>query len=356
MNKILLLLVLLLSLNTHIFAANTAHEFDTVVVFGDSLSDNGNLYRYLWGVIPASPPYFQGHFSNGPLWIEQLYDGYYPYGYLQGFQDYAVGGAGAVLSYKENLPFTLTMELDDYLYWHKYGHLETTLFVIWIGANNYLNGPTNIEPLTDSVVDAIGQTVEYLISLGGDKFLLANLPDLGRVPQSADMHNEALLTELTSVHNRKLNDRINTLKEQFPNVTLAYFDAHDFFNQALDNPSLFGLTDTKNPCYMGSYSGWFKKLHIDNEQVLDALPQLSVTERQMILDNPSLMEAARVGYLNSLLPSSLISEPLNCDGYLFWDHVHPTTYTHGIIAKKVRKILDDAHLVAINPTDIRAIS
>lgn len=41
-----------------------------VVVFGDSLSDNGNLFAQT-GQPPA--PYFQGRFSNGPVWVEQLF-------------------------------------------------------------------------------------------------------------------------------------------------------------------------------------------------------------------------------------------------------------------------------------------
>ena len=53
MKKALCLVVGLLFVITG-FAAN--NRFDTMVVFGDSLSDNGNLYRYLWYKLPFSPP------------------------------------------------------------------------------------------------------------------------------------------------------------------------------------------------------------------------------------------------------------------------------------------------------------
>ncbi|MDI4239484.1 hypothetical protein OZ411_42630 [Bradyrhizobium sp. Arg237L] len=41
----------------------------TLVVFGDSLSDNGNLFNLI-GLPP--PPYWEGRSSNGPTYAEQL--------------------------------------------------------------------------------------------------------------------------------------------------------------------------------------------------------------------------------------------------------------------------------------------
>ena len=41
-------------------------------VFGDSLSDNGNLFDMTGGLAPPSPPYFDGRFPNGPVWVEHL--------------------------------------------------------------------------------------------------------------------------------------------------------------------------------------------------------------------------------------------------------------------------------------------
>jgi GDSL-like Lipase/Acylhydrolase len=46
-------------------------SFDQLVIFGDSLSDTGNLSRALGGLFPP-PPYFNGRLSNGPLWLEYL--------------------------------------------------------------------------------------------------------------------------------------------------------------------------------------------------------------------------------------------------------------------------------------------
>src|SRR5215475_11575436 len=66
----LLLLVVLPSL---LFApAVSATTLTKLVVFGDSLSDTGNLFAATFGAVPPSPPYFQGRFSNGPVWVDAL--------------------------------------------------------------------------------------------------------------------------------------------------------------------------------------------------------------------------------------------------------------------------------------------
>ncbi len=45
--------------------------FKTLFAFGDSLSDAGNDYYIDGGTDPVSP-YYQGHFSNGLTWVEDL--------------------------------------------------------------------------------------------------------------------------------------------------------------------------------------------------------------------------------------------------------------------------------------------
>jgi phospholipase/lecithinase/hemolysin len=43
-----------------------------IFVFGDSLSDTGNIFALTKGQVPPSPPYFQGRASNGPVAVELL--------------------------------------------------------------------------------------------------------------------------------------------------------------------------------------------------------------------------------------------------------------------------------------------
>lgn len=319
-------------------------QFDTMVVFGDSLSDNGNLYRVLWNTLPASPPYYLGHFSNGTIWAEQLHDRYFSKDNAESFQNYAVGGAGAVLAYKQYFPYTLAMELDNYLYWHTHGKKETTLYTIWIGGNNYLHGPTNVESITDSVVYGIGSGIERLIKAGGTKFLIPNLPDLGRTPYATEQNSQELLSRLVNVHNHKLASKVDELRTKYPQVTLVYFDVYTYFNQALDQATDLGFSNTDEPCYLGGYLGLLarqpddKKLHAYVDHLS---PHFASTHWEQIKQNPQLKEAASASYLYSLLPNA---DELYCEGYAFWDRIHPTTKAHALIAEQARQVLDEAGL------------
>jgi phospholipase/lecithinase/hemolysin len=69
-------------------------DFTKLYVFGDSLSDDGNVYTLTGGSFPPSPPYAQ-HFSNGPVAVDQL-AGHLGIGltpFATGGTNYAVGGA-----------------------------------------------------------------------------------------------------------------------------------------------------------------------------------------------------------------------------------------------------------------------
>ena len=54
-------------------ATASAAAFSQFVVFGDSLSDNGNLFRMNGGIWPLTPPNYAGRFANGPVWPELMH-------------------------------------------------------------------------------------------------------------------------------------------------------------------------------------------------------------------------------------------------------------------------------------------
>ena len=52
-------------------ASAPAYAYTTLFAFGDSLSDAGNTFIADKGTSPLYP-YFDGHASNGPTWVEDL--------------------------------------------------------------------------------------------------------------------------------------------------------------------------------------------------------------------------------------------------------------------------------------------
>ena len=86
-----LALALALSLTT----PASAGPITGIVVFGDSLSDAGNVYAATGNKFPPAP-YSAGRFSNGPVWVQQLGSKLgvpVPTPSMSGGSDYAFGGA-----------------------------------------------------------------------------------------------------------------------------------------------------------------------------------------------------------------------------------------------------------------------
>ena len=336
MKRLWLLISVFLGL---ISSAAYATNFDRIVVFGDSLSDTGNLYKYTLHIIPKSPPYFHGHFSNNQVWTEKLAVQYFGDKAKERLDNYAVGGAGAVLTKKENLPYTLWGEVNSYLHWYGNKHMDTTLHVIWIGANNYLNGPTNVDEVTTKVVEGIKDEVDNLISHKAKMIILGNMPDIGTTPSARETHTEALLTELITVHNEKLLTLYHELKKEHPEVIFGYFDAKKHFSDAQTHPELFGLSNTKTPCYDGGYfltalknpSHAVLKDYLQNQRG-DKGEKLSTAQVNFLLANPQTKIAVKNAYL-AKFNRYLQSQDTQCIGDMFWDVVHPTTYIHHYVAK-----------------------
>src|SRR5262245_1866124 len=77
------------------YGAALAGPFSNLVVFGDSLSDVGNISNATFGTNPG-PYYWNGRFSNGPVYTETLATGLGLPAMARstaGGNDYAYGGA-----------------------------------------------------------------------------------------------------------------------------------------------------------------------------------------------------------------------------------------------------------------------
>ncbi|MGQ3892269.1 SGNH/GDSL hydrolase family protein [Legionella sp. CNM-4043-24] len=285
-------------------SAVAASPINTIAVFGDSLSDNGNLYEYMQHRVPQSPPYFEGHFSNGPVWIERLADLMFPQNGSRHLLDYAFGGAGVSMDVDEDVLFSLHHEVDVYALSHENKADPNTLFVVWIGANNYLAMPEDDEA---SVRDVIGGTrieLQRLLDMGARHILVLNLPDLGKTPAARDFDSVERLTALSLNHNAALADLIQDMKERTPGVQWFQYDVFTSFDGIFSTPEKFGLSNTQDTCYDVSL----------DEPSKTMLVKMAAKRGQRNLDDA-------------------------CQGYLFFDPVHVTTVTHDVVAHQVHDLL-----------------
>ncbi len=251
-------------------------HFDGLYVFGDSLSDTGNLFADTGDLFPPFP-YFQGRFSNGPVWVEYLA----PLLGLTPAQttNFAYGGAttGSNNTVVRGFP-GLQTEISDFLTAQPSADPDA-LYVVWAGANDYLgDGVTNPAQPVGHLLNA----VTSLTTAGAENILVVNLPDLGTIPGSlGDPILSSSLSTLTIAHNLGLNLALNELGQSLGSeVNLTLFDVNSLLSTVITNPSGFGFSNVTNSC-------------------LSELVQCSVDPSQ----------------------------------FLFWDALHPTTTGHQIIAE-----------------------
>lgn len=196
-----------------------------VHAFGDSLTDTGNLFELSGHAYPDFP-YYEGRFSNGPVWVETLV-------LLLDVElnDLAVGGAftNTGNSNESFIPgLANTGILDQIADFEAGGEIDSDdLVVIWGGANNYL-----FDSLTtpETVVADLEEAVERLADLGGRRFLVPNLPNLGDTPLgvSLGVGAQAFLNDQTQGHNARLAETMAVLGEELE-VEILVLDINSLF-------------------------------------------------------------------------------------------------------------------------------
>lgn len=221
---------------------------NNIVVFGDSLSDNGNLYEYMGHKIPQSPPYFAGRFSNGPIWVERLAESYFSTNPNSHLLDYAFGGAG-ISDEESDVLMTLKRELDIYLNAHQGRASESSLYIVWIGANNYIGLPSNMEESLAQVNRGIVAGLKRLVDSGAKYIMVVNIPDLGRTPIASDLEARKILSNFSKRHNALLFDSVSELQQTYPEVKLMFYDVKSKMNALLESPESYGFTNIVDTCY-----------------------------------------------------------------------------------------------------------
>ncbi|MUL37200.1 GDSL family lipase [Gloeocapsopsis sp. AAB1 = 1H9] len=258
------------------------HPITQLYVFGDSLSDTGTVFRATGGMYPPNPPYFQGRYSNGRVWVEYLGNrlDLSP----NQVNNFAYGGA-TTGSDRNSLVPGLLAQMQSFIQTHEKTH-SNALYVVWAGANDYLQGVSSAALPIENITKAIAS----LADVGAKNILVANLPDLGQLPATRTTANSASLSALTQAHNQGLR-RALKVSQQHSDLQIATLDTNTLYRQAIANPATFGFTNVVNPCLAGS---------------------------------------------------STCGSP---DQFLFWDGIHPTTSAHRILGETAFAAIQDAGMV-----------
>jgi phospholipase/lecithinase/hemolysin len=283
---------------------NHFNHFNQVYIFGDSLSDPGNLFSITAGMSPSNPPYPQQRFSNGLVWSEYFTSKFglnpTPFTHPSPSGDginFAVGGAttGETNVNGESLP-SLQQQLNAFILplhqTHQRANSEA-LYILWAGANDYLGG--QITDPTQPVAN-LSQGIKSLYQVGARLILVLNLPELGNTPliQKSEDTNPSQLNQLSNAHNSLLKTAVKQLSQSLPEIQLGLVDIRELFKMVIADPGKFGLTNVTDGCIVVA-----------------------------------------------------CSRP---EQYLFWDQLHPTTVAHQMIAEAVFSSLQVQFQVGMEPT------
>jgi phospholipase/lecithinase/hemolysin len=293
-----------------------ASVVDAIYSFGDSLSDVGNIFAATGGLEPA-PPYVNGQFSNGNVWVQDLaHDLGLPplLPSRLGGTDYAYGdGETGPTPFNTSPAATDLLGATGQLAQFEATHATAdpnALYTIWIGSNDVTDIlgtlPTPLQAAADvgTVVGNIDTAISTLAALGAKKFLIVTVPDLGKTPEAlaegtaASDAASALSASLDStlVNGAGLIPSLKTLATT-DGIHLSVLNSYVLLDSVIADPALFNLTNTSSPCYVGPYTGG----------------------------------------------GSVCAMP---DKYLFWDELHPTAAGQAIVAAAADK------LVAPEPTSL----
>ena len=241
-------------------SAASAQSYSRLVVFGDSLSDNGNLYAATGNTQPTSPPYFQGRFSNGPVFTELL-------GFnagrsaagapVTGSINYAYGGART-----DSSAFPPGMRNQLLAYTGGGGTFRSTdLVSILGGANNIFQGlpaagasPNPAGAITP-VVLAAAADVNFLVNsvaaAGAGTILVGNIPSLGNAPAFRGTAAAPLAEFAGTSFNSALLSGLMTTAAARPGTNIILFDIFKVGAALTANPGAFGLTNVTDACFNG---------------------------------------------------------------------------------------------------------
>ena len=210
-----------------------AAAFDEIVVFGDSLSDNGNLVFIENQPEPDPELYWHGRFSNGPVWVEYLAD----LPLLNApLTDRAIGGAqsGGFIGLNVQVPaYIATADSPS----------PNALFIIWIGGNDFLNGDGNFQ----ATVANINEAMEKLVEFGALHLLVLNLPDLGAIPATLGKPEAAQATAFSTNFNAELAVMLDNFRVEHPEIGVYEFDVFAFAMAVKNDPAAYGFINVTDP-------------------------------------------------------------------------------------------------------------
>lgn len=301
-------------------AAFAGSRLSSIVVFGDSLSDTGRLFRLTHGGFPPRVAYFDGRQTNGPVWVEYLAD---EIGLERRLKNYAVVGAmtgpsaavptGNVWSdtYTGLDGTSLNGQFTRYLT-DTGGKVDPEALYIIEGGANDLIGPLSwllmhppataaefmqdVQEIATPIVINVATIAGTLKAQGAQHLAVVNVPDFGKAPRLIGYGPvaSAIVSQVVGLVNDSVAAQLDGIDAAGGNK-IARIDAYGFIDGVAAAPASFGFAN--------------------------------VTGQFMTLD----FGAGTVTYAST--SRHAVAQ------WFFWDDLHPTTRGHRFFAENALEAL-----------------
>lgn len=240
--------------------ADTLGPYTSLLVFGDSLSDPGNVKAFSGGTNPNPAFYPDGQFTNGDTWAVQLGSGV--------GENFAYGGARAAdngdaipdLNAQIDIFQTVAPSLGD-----------NPLTAIWAGGNDLRDLGVDIFTASATITDPtelgitintlVGKSAEAIASsiAGGvarlvtesglDDFLVFFVPDLSTIPALVNTENAPLFAGIVNATNAAIQFAVSQTAALLPlDITVDFFDPNLVAAEIFAAPEEFGINFTETQC------------------------------------------------------------------------------------------------------------
>ena len=285
-------------------ASVQAQTFNSVVVFGDSLTDSGNIARS--NGLPAGTSFTT---NPDPVWAEIVAQtfGASATNSLTGGTNYAWGGACVNPNGPCELPVATTaQQINQHL---SGGNADPdTLYMIWGGVNDIsaIAGENQSDPQsaldgTLKATEAYIDQIQGLQDAGARYIVVLNLPDAGKTLSAQRTGAEAAagLSVLASAYNEALDTGLASLEHGIIPVNIFAL-----MDEIIADPGNYGFTSIDDiACTPGSN------------------PQRPNGGLESIVCGPT--------------DSGYLSPPRTDEAYLFADDFHPSGAAHAMVASTV---------------------
>lgn len=244
-------------------AAGGQMPYTSLTFFGDSYVDTGNAFLLTGGTTPAAP-YYNGRFSNGPVWVDYLAaslgrpgDAAPVFLARSASGNYAIGGArtdgligtGAQIGAYLTRPGATASTRTD----------PTGLYTLFAGGNDLrdaggLGTAAEREAAAAAAATRVVTQAGQLAAAGARNVLLFTLASLAGTPEAQAIPGRPAIADALAVtFNATLAAGIAGLQASLPGTTFLDYRLDNLFANLLADAQAgggrYGLTNVTTPCF-----------------------------------------------------------------------------------------------------------